>query len=602
MSAAGGGDAFDRLAEESERERRVHHEGRQARWEQPVDVRVAAGNAIDGLEYRGAETRLDGAQVHLFVCARNDSRLRPGTRGRLSAGDPLKPAAHVELLEDSFDGRAYSLRLAILAREPGADLASGGPWVLDEDPFDAVDAELEWLRRARERGLGDWLEGREPPGAEDAGPAGLYAEGLQGSLAEAFARASETRNWQAIQGPPGTGKTFLLAHVALDAALRLGRRVLVTGVSHQAIHNALEQCLWLAAASRERDPAAGELLRSGVYKLGSSRAMLAGLPAGVRGARRAPRRPGIIVGATLFGLFASESEPRFDLALFDEAGQARLPLALGARLAAERTVFIGDDRQLPPVASAPEAEGRAPASVLALVRERYGAPLLLTETRRLNRELCEAVSDCFYDGRVVPSADAAGRRLRLRRAPRAELAEALDPEAGLVFVDVPHEGSRSVAEPEARWAAALAAEAVRCGLPAGDVGVISPFRAQCNRVRFLLAAAGAPSDLLVSTVERFQGQERELLVLSMAASRPAYLASLGGFLFSPNRLNVAVSRARTKVVVLGALETLRRYAEEADPDAGGAEGRRAFLRLLARARRVRVSAEAPAVEAAGTLP
>ncbi|MBI4423861.1 MAG: ATP-binding protein [Elusimicrobia bacterium] len=593
---------FERLESEAERESLAQTEDRQLRYDQPVAARVAAGLAIDGLHFQATERGAAGGETWVFVCRRNDSRLRPGTRGRLSRGDPRRPAAHVEVLGDAFDGRQYLVRLAVVSREAGEDLASPEPWVLDEDQFDLLDLELAMLRRGREAGLGAWVEGGEPVRSSEP-EAGLlespYAAGLAGSLATAFREASTARNWYAVQGPPGTGKTHLLSRLALDAAARQGLRVLVTAVSHQAIHNALAQCYWLAAELQGRQPAARELVRTGFYKLGSSKALLAGLPVGVRGARRLPKRRALVAGATLYSLFsAGEEPPPFDLVLFDESGQARLPLALGARAAAPRAIFIGDDRQLPPVVSAaPEAAARPPESILSLVRRRYGAPFLLTETRRLNAELCRAVSESFYDGRLEPSPQAAERRLALARPARSSFAGILEPGASLTFVDVPHAGCRSVAEAEARWAAALAAEALRCGVAPQDLGVISPFRAQCNRIRFLLQsvvpAGYASEEVLVSTVERFQGQERELVLLSLAASQPAYVASLGSFLFSANRLNVAVSRARTKVVVLGSHEVLSGLLEGLDPDQEPAAGWRAYRRLRSLAASVRVPLEPP---------
>lgn len=599
---------FERLSSEAARESVLLHEDRQSRYDQPAAVRVAAGLAVDGLRYAQTERRADAGEVLVFLARRNDSRLRPGTRARLSLGDPRRPAAHVEILDDSYDGSQYVFRLLIVSREAKDKerdpFAGSGEWVLDEDHFDLLDLELAMLRRAEEGGLESWLSGGEP--SELAAPeAGLsesaYAAGLAGSLGRCFEEASRARNWYAIQGPPGTGKTFLLARLALDAAARQGLRVLVTAVSHQAIHNALSQCYWLAAETQEKDPAARELVRAGFFKLGSSKALLTGLPAGIRGAKRPPRRRALVAGGTLYSVFGSGEEPaHFDLVLFDEAGQGRLPLALGARSLARRVVFIGDDSQLPPVAPAAGPEAPRVSSVLGLVRDRYGAPAMLTETRRLNKELCAAVSDCFYDGQLSSTEAASGRRLELERPPRPEFAPLLDPASGLVAVDVPHEGCRAVSEAEARWAAALAAEAIRCGVPGREIGVVSPFRAQCNRIRFLLqgAAVGSQADQVqVSTVERFQGQERELVILSMAASQPGYLGALGPFLMSANRLNVAVSRARTKMVILGSLELLARYAgeAEADPDGAAAPGCRAFLKLLSRARRERAEGEPPGV-------
>lgn len=580
--------SFERLAAFAEREAKAHFHDHEQRYDQPVETRVAAGTAIDGLVYQGREPWRGVGDCLIFHAAHNDSRLRPGSRLRLSRGDARKPAAKVELIDDHFDGRKYVFHLALLAKEAASDgkLAFDGPepWVLDEDVFDLLDVELQMLREAEAAGLERWLDGKEPSeAAEDDGlQQSPFLADLHGSLYEAFCRASLAKNWMAVQGPPGSGKTFLLARLALDAAIRKRQRVLITAVSHQAIHNALGQCYWMAAQLKE--PQAQALLANGFYKLGSSKANSAGLPSGIRSARVPPDRGGgLIAGATLYPVFNTlEGElPIFDLVLFDEAGQAPLHLALAARAAAAKAIFIGDDQQLPPVVQCPPEEGEERAlrmSALHLIRKRYEDPFLLSETRRLNAAICRAVSETFYGDRLSPVSEAAERRLPLKSEPSGAAGEILHPDNPLVFLDVAHSDCRSLSEPEARWAASLCLEAVRCGVAPEEIGIISPYRAQCNRIRFLLQEAGQDS-VLVSTVERFQGQEREMVILSMTSSHPSYLSTLRRFLFSSNRLNVAISRARTKVVLLGAKDTLTQFAESSDPDEDD-DGCRHFLRVL----------------------
>lgn len=578
-----------RLKSLLERESEAQAAGREAAYERPLEERVAAGTAIAGLRFVRSEPA--GEQTLLvFSCDKNESRFRPGTRLRLSRGDPRSAVARLELVDDRHDGRSYLLRLSGPVAKP--DALAGEAWVADEDVFELLDVQLEILRLAERASLDAWLEGAEPVPEDrpaDGSGSPLAAE-LSGTLREAFERASRASPYFAVQGPPGSGKTHLLARLALHAALLEDARVLITAVSHQAIHHALGETYWLAGRLASSVPGLKALREEGFLKFGASKGANEGLPEGVRALPRAPaRKRPMVAGATLYAamraLGPDGAPPPFDLVLFDEAGQAPLVLALAARLAGARVVFIGDDAQLPPVVSLPPGEEAGElerCSALSLIRSRYGDPWMLTESRRLNEPLCSAVSDLFYGGRLSPSEEAAPRRLRLERGPAPEFAGILDPESPLVFVDVPHEHCRSVSEPEARWAAAIAAEARRCGLPAAEIGVIAPYRTQCNRIRFLLG--GGRAGPVVSTVERFQGQEREMVVISLTSSKPAYLARLAAFLFDPHRLNVAVSRARTKVVLLGAREVLRRAAEESDPDSEATVGLRLFLRLLERAR------------------
>lgn len=570
-----------------EREHFAQNAGREAMYDQPVEDRVKAGIAIDQAFASGVETQ-GNKKIFLFHSRRNDSKFRPGTRLRLSRGDARNPTAVLELIEDRYDGKKYELRLAGQLEDEGA-LQSSEPWVLDEDVFDLLDAQLSILREAEEEGLAPWLEGAnpqpEPPPTPVDSP---FGRGLSPSTTAAFGAAAAAPAWFAVQGPPGSGKTHLLARLALYFAVERGLRVLVTAVAHQAIHHALREIYFVAKRFSGEDPRAGALLAEGLLKLGGSRGRNEGLPAGVRPVFRLPKgKKAFIAGATVYAARNASVElggPKpFDVVLFDEAGQAPLVLALGARLLADKTVFIGDDMQLPPVISSSADEDGDPAarrSALELARDLYAAPPMIAETRRLNDSLCAVVSDCFYDGALGPTVEAGSRRLALAGRPGEGFEAVFDPEEPLVFIDVPHEDQRSSCEPEARWAAAIVAEGQRLGIAAEEIGVISPYRAQCNRIRFL---CGRRRGLAVSTVERFQGQEREMVVISFTSSQLRYMARLGGFLFNPNRLNVAVSRARTKVILLGsgkALKTAWEAADEGNPDSSAASGLAVLRRIL----------------------
>jgi len=574
---------------------------REALFDLPVSERVSSGMAIDSVRYRG--TQQEGEQtLFVFSCGRNESKFRPGTRVRISRGDARRPAARLELVDDRHDGKEYVLRLAGRLEDAKA-LAGDEPWVLDEDSLDLLDAQLSILDRARGEGLGAWLEGTEelsePSAVETDSP---FCEGLSGSMRTAFRKALAGAPLFAVQGPPGSGKTHLLARLALHFAVEEGARVLITAVSHQAIHNALGETFWVG----QRFPRCSAVLQDGIVKLGASRGKNEGLPAGVRAVFRVPRsKSPLVAGATVYGATRPGVElfdREYDVVLFDEAGQATLVLALGARLLGKRVVFIGDDAQLPPVIEAPPDEdigSLARSSALAFIRKMYAPPFLLAESRRLNSELCSVVSGLFYGGALSPSAEAAGRTLALAREPAGLFGDILRPDKSLVFVDVPHTGCRSGSEPEAAWAAALVREAIRCGIHAAEIGVIAPFRAQANRIRFLL---GRSKGTVCSTVERFQGQEREMTVLSLTSSHPRYLARLAAFVFDPNRLNVAVSRARTKVVVLGSREALSKAMESAEPDSEAAAGFSAFRRILEAAHPVAAGLTPPLIKEAQELP
>ena len=135
----------------------------------------------------------------------------------------------------------------------------------------------------------------------------------------------------------------------------------------------------------------------------------------------------------------------------------------------------------------------------------------------------------------------------------------------MVRVEIPHVGNRAYSDEEADEVAALIEEMLDGGLAPGEIGVVVPFRAQAARVRNLLrferfAKWPEIAKLTVDTVERFQGQEREAMIVSFVVSDDDFMNRLGTFLTYPQRLNVAVTRARTKVVLVHS-ERLRKWLE-----------------------------------------
>jgi DNA replication ATP-dependent helicase Dna2 len=184
----------------------------------------------------------------------------------------------------------------------------------------------------------------------------------------------------------------------------------------------------------------------------------------------------------------------------------------------------------------------------------------------------------FYGGALRPAAGVAARRLAF--APGGALDEVFDPARGVVLARVDHEQPGMRSGEEAELVADLVAEAARRHrVPLGEIAVVAPFRAQVRAIRSAVQkrALGGDEQLVVDTVERIQGQEREVVIVSLASGDPDSLAQRASFFYSTNRLNVALSRARTKAILVGA-----RGAFEALPhDVDSLRGAAAFRRLAA---------------------
>jgi DNA replication ATP-dependent helicase Dna2 len=173
----------------------------------------------------------------------------------------------------------------------------------------------------------------------------------------------------------------------------------------------------------------------------------------------------------------------------------------------------------------------------------------------MNSGLNAFPSRMFYDGRLAPSPAAAAARFAA--VPGGPFDDVFDPAHPAVLVLVDHEGFRTRCEPEARLVAAAALDRIvrQKGDPR-DIAIVSPYRAQLRLIRTLvrrgLAVAGIAGPLpVIDTVERIQGQERDLVIVSLSASDPEYLGGeAAAFFYSPHRLNVTITRARTKLAIV----------------------------------------------------
>ena len=518
-------------------------------WGQPLRTRVATGRAVAGV--RVAEVLPDGRL--LLSCAQNRSRFREGDLLRLSRGDPAA-RPYVELVLEQDDDTSLLVSVEDTETNIGELRRLPDGWSLDESYRDLSAFYLEALDDAATSEVGrqavlPLLMGRAPAGADlAAGEQALHLArraGLNEAQQEALAGAYAADLAYLIQGPPGTGKTLLLAHLARLLCLR-GERVLVTALTHRAINNALNTVARvapnLAVAKIGQAGRASDLVGVESFEaLDDSALADAGDAAYVVGATPFATRTRRLAGA------------QFDTVLCDEASQVTLPLAVMAMLAGKKFVFIGDHRQLPPVFVARHADGAAAASVFAALQG-GGFETMLTETYRLNRELAAWPSQAFYHGRLTSARGAADARLDLAGAP-PDLAPLLNPAHPKVFVDLGPRQTTTSCVQEATLVARLVRTLLDRGLPPAELGVVAPYRAQGRLIRRRLAEVVAHRAtrraVVADTVERMQGQEREVVIVSLTTSQVSFAERLAHFFFQPERLNVTITRPRTKLIVLG---------------------------------------------------
>lgn len=539
------------LSREERDEQRTHRELRA----QPIELRVLDGECIQGARYLGED-----GNGFLFALADNASKFRPGDPLIASDGVDLERGA--PLACGVYDAQAGTLRCEPdpFQRDAEVDLVEGRAYVLDRRPFglqgrlrDAVQAAF------RTPFLAKVLTG-EHALAQDAARLAraheaLAAFGLNDAQIAAGAAAIATESLALVQGPPGTGKTRLLAAV-VAALCRRTCRIALCAFTHRAVGNAL---LAIRAAAPEVP----------VYKLASSSSddhdELRAAGVQIVDARRVklPEK-GCVVAGTCYQLAKLQDRERFHYTVFDEAGQLPIPHALPGMLRAQRWLFFGDHAQLPPVVATAHADRVASASIFEHLHERYGSHLLDT-TYRLNDGVCRVVSDSFYGGRLRAATAAAARRLPFRAGGRLD--DVLDPAHPVVWLRLDHQQPGARSPEEANAVADVVEDLVRQhGVPPREIAVIAPFRGQVRLLRSAIQHKGLADfdELVVDTVERIQGQEREAVVVSLTAGDAAESKGRGAFHLSLNRLNVALSRARSKAVLVASAHAFAALPHDAD--------------------------------------
>jgi DNA replication ATP-dependent helicase Dna2 len=258
-------------------------------------------------------------------------------------------------------------------------------------------------------------------------------------------------------------------------------------------------------------------------------------------------------------------EPAFDVAIIDEASQLTEPLVLAAVNLARRFVLVGDDQQLPPVVTADDALSsnvESPGGVLSesgikgldhslFARLRPHVPhVMLTTQYRMSQSVQEFPNNAFYDGKLCAWPGVRDRVMpsRTDSEDSSEQSVELDPSRGFVWVETEPADTPRLNENEVAHIAKTIRELLPMldhPDPASQIGVVSPFRAQCHAIRSALRAVEDGGRIEVDTVERFQGREKEVMLVSLVTSE------WSDFVMSPARLNVTLTRARSKVIVFG---------------------------------------------------
>lgn len=347
-----------------------------------------------------------------------------------------------------------------------------------------------------------------------------------------------------IQGPPGTGKTYVIAHAILSL-VKAGYRVGVASNSHEAIRNVLMACV------RENNDSKNPIPVELVHKVSEqSDKYPSDSPVRRVDSNDQAEKYGDVVGGTVFFFSRDANIQRFDWLFIDEAGQVGLANTVAMGRAARNIVLVGDPRQLPQVIQGAHPEPANLSCLEWVLAEHATVPpdkgIFLSITRRLHPKICEFISEQVYDGRLVNHPDT-----ELQKVSGTTL-----PEAGVYWIPVEHSGNSQRSDEEI-IAINSTIEKLLTGewtdkygdtrkIQASDIIVVAPYNAQVNALRFAL-----PDGVRVGTVDKFQGQEALVCLVSMTASSADDAPRGIDFLLSINRINVAISRAKGLALVFG---------------------------------------------------
>jgi len=423
---------------------------------------------------------------------------------------------------------------------PESLLALGEAVLLDKPGFEAARALLL----------------RTPPASAGAGT--LVREGEAPEQALARLTGELSGHVVAVQGPPGSGKTYQAARMILEL-LRQGKRVGVTANSHAVVKHLLERACRQAIESGEPrlvralhlEAEPGE--QAWPFRIDDDKARA-----------RAELDAGDInlLGGTAWTWARDDFANSVDALVIDEAGQMSLANALAVARAGRGLVLFGDPAQLeqpqkgvhPPGAEVSTLEHWLGGDALTIPPDRG---VFLPKTRRLHPRICDFVSRTFYEGRLSPEAG-----LGLENQSVALPGDVSG--SGLRFVPVLHRGNTNQSPEEVEVVRELVSRCLAAGatfqprsgparpLLPEDVLVVAPYNVQVAALRRAL-----PEGVMVGTVDKFQGREAPIVIYSMTSSTAEDAPRGLEFLYSRNRLNVAVSRAQALCVLVASPELAR---------------------------------------------
>jgi predicted RecB family nuclease len=353
----------------------------------------------------------------------------------------------------------------------------------------------------------------------------------------------------AIQGPPGSGKTYTGAMMILELA-KQGKKIGVTAVSHKVIRNLFNKANELAKEKNykvifvHKPKEKSDELPSGIEEVSDNKKALEAI------------EQGKVVGGTAWLWANNDSREKLDYLFVDEAGQMSLSFVLAASRSAKNLILLGDPQQLEQPQRGAHPEGADTAALNHLLEGKKTIAedrgLFLSTTRRLHPNIARFTSEVFYESRLqaLPGLE---KQVISGGTPFDG--------AGLFYVPVDHIGNQNKSKEEIEAIEKIVEQLLGNGkwtdesgvtrpLQTSDILIVAPYNAQ------VAALIEKLPDVNIGTVDKFQGQEAAIVIYSMTSSSHEDAPRGMSFLYSPNRLNVATSRAKSVCILVAAPKLL----------------------------------------------
>uniref|UniRef100_A0A8C9ZJM4 DNA replication ATP-dependent helicase/nuclease n=1 Tax=Sander lucioperca TaxID=283035 RepID=A0A8C9ZJM4_SANLU len=375
-------------------------------------------------------------------------------------------------------------------------------------------------------------------------------KGLNKPQKQAMKKVLLSKDYTLIVGMPGTGKTTTICTLVriLHAC---GFSVLLTSYTHSAVDNILLKL---------------KRFRVGFLRLGQGQKVH---PDILPYTEESARKKGVhslseleqlynkelVVATTCMGIkHPIFTRRRFDFCIVDEASQISQPICLGPLFYAKRFVLVGDHQQLPPIVQNQEARSLGmDESLFKRLELHSGAVVQLNVQYRMNRQIMSLSNSLMYEGRLECGSERTATALLTLPfvlSVQSELSSysKTHPQHDLAWIQPTLLPSNPVCFLDCSTA----------GCKPSDIGVIAPYRQQLKSISALLQSS-AFTGVEVNTVDRYQGRDKSLIIFSFVRSTTDE-GNLGELLKDWRRLNVAITRAKHKLLMVGSTKTLRRYA------------------------------------------